>query len=162
MKASDVKKYFTSLEKDYSEEEIQEFMNIVEKIEKENLNCKKTKDLLNGKKVRDINTCFEIAFYKALDNAAAKILVVERYEIKNALIKLRDSIRNNTIREYVSNFNSKDFEFLEVLVYRDHSYINDEQKLLYINELKYLNGEIECAIPKVKVKKKTLPRLEEK
>ena len=64
------------------------------------------------------------------------------------------------MKEFVSDYKSEDFFYLEQLIMEDECYLDDSQKNLYINELKYLNGEVDLAIPKVYVKKKRMTNIE--
>ena len=158
MRNNEKKEFFLTLEKEYDEVTLQELTNIVEKIEKEKLKYKESYGLLKSRKVREIYACLGMAYYKGYDYAMNRILPVEALFVKQELLKFRDSIRENTVRDFVKDYDDEDFKFLETLVFEDDKILNYEQKFLYINELRYLNGEIECAIPKINIKKKNIPK----
>ena len=156
------KDFYVSIEGFYSEEEIQKMFNLVENIEETNMSAKEVYNLLKNDKPRDVNVILAMAYFEELDNAQMKIFLAEKAIIRDNLIAYRNSIRNNTMREFVSNYKPEDFFYLEELIMEDEYYLDDSQKDLYVNELKYLNGEIECAIPTVEVKKKRISHIEKK
>ena len=156
------KDFYISIKAFYTEEEIQKMFNIVENIENNNLNAKKVYDMLKNYKPRDVNVILAISYFEDKKSSQVKILLAEKKIIRDSLINYRDSIRNNTMNEFVKNYTTEDFYYLEQLIMEDNCYLDDSQKTLYINELKYLNGEINLAIPKVQVKKKRITNIDKK
>ena len=148
------KDFYVSIEAFYSEEEIQKMFNLVDNIEATKMETKSVYDLLKGYKPRDVNVILAMAYFEDMSSAQIKIFLAEQAIIKDNLIGFRNSIRNNTMKEFVSNYKFEDFLYLEQLIIEDEYYLDDSQKELYVSELKYLSGEIELAIPKVNVKKK--------
>lgn len=161
MRKKQIEGFYRELRTNYSEDKIKAFDDLVEKIELEDIKTKDTKKLLKKMKLREVQVCLGIAACNDYAKATAVIGFLYNDLIKEELIKLRNAIRCNTIKSYVKNFDNDDFLFLEKIVFEDYNYLTEEQKELYINELRYLNGEIETAIPKVKVRKKVLPQLED-
>ena len=152
--------FYIAIETLYSEEEIQKMYNLVENIEYTYITPEEVYNLLKNYKPKEANVILGIAFFEEMNNAEIKIFFAERKIIRDSLIGFRDSIRNNTMNEFVSDYKEEDFYYLEELIMEDELYLDDSQKDLYINELKYLNGEIELAIPKVYVKKKRMTNIE--
>lgn len=152
--------FYISIEAFYTEEEIQKMFNITESIEETNMTSKAVYDLLKNYKPRDVNVILAIAYFENKQSAQVKIFLAERAVIRDNLIGFKNSIRNNTMKEFVSDYKSEDFFYLEQLIMEDECYLDDSQKNLYINELKYLNGEVDLAIPKVYVKKKRMTNIE--
>lgn len=153
--------FYKSIEAFYTEEEIQKMFNIVENIEETNMSAKKVYDILKLYKPRDVNVILAMAFFDKKEISQAKIFLAEKAIIKDTLIGFRNSFRNNTMNQFVENYTTEDFFYLEELIDEDCIYLDDSQKILYISELKYLNGEIEQAIPKVKVKRKRKTNIED-
>ena len=112
-------------------------------------------------KVKDVNIVLAMAYYEDKIIAMTKLSLAEKKIIRDTIIGYKRSISNNTMNEYLKDYTSEDYLFLEQLIEEDYRLISEDEKYLYINELKYLNGEIENAIPEVKVRKKKIPNLEE-
>ncbi len=150
------KDFYISIEAFYSEEEIQKMFNLVENIEETNMAQKDVYNLLKNYKPKDVNVILGIAFFENKQASQYKIFLAERRIIKDNLIGYRNSIRNNTMNEFVKDYKSEDFFYLQRLILEDELYLADSQKDLYIDELRYLNGEIESVMPEVNITKKGL------
>ncbi len=156
------KDYFIALEKFYSEEEIQKFSNIVDKIEEENLNYKASYELVKGMKPRDVNACLGMAFFNEKNNAMVRLFMAERAISKDTLVRMKNAFFDDKINEFFSDFKEEDFFYTQALIEQDDKYLDDSLKGIYISEIRYLNGEIESAIPDIKVFKKSFNKLERK
>ena len=159
---SDKKNFFVNLENYYTEEEIQIFFNIVEQIENENLNYRDSYALVKGMKPKDVSTCFGIALTNERPNAMKRLLSIGKAVNKDALIRLRNAFRDGTINEFFKDYKHGDFLYTELLIELDNKVLRECQKGVYIREVQYLDGEIESAIPDVKIYKKGLSKLEHK
>lgn len=154
--------FYANLELEgFTLEEINDMLDIVNNIEDNNLTKKQAYALLKTQKPRDVNAILSLAYYEEKNKAFDMIYSLESSLMRNAIRTFRKALCENTVEDFVKNYKSRDFVFLEFIIQED-SITDLDDKYLYISELKYLDGELDCAIPEVKNRKLTLPNLDGK
>ncbi len=148
------KDFYTALGYIMSEEEIQTLYNKANKIIKSNLNSTGIYEFLSKEKPKDVGIILNMLFFENYFQFTLVPFLIEQKIIKETLLNFRDSIRDDRIKEFVKDYDSNDYDYLKNIIREDAEFFDEKRKELYLNEVMYLNNEIDRVIPLIKVKKK--------
>ena len=112
--------FYANLELEgFTLEEINDMLDIVNNIEDNNLTKKQAYALLKTQKPRDVNAILSLAYYEEKDNAFDMINSLESSLMRNAIRTYRKALCENTVEDFVKNYKSRDFIFLEFIIQED-------------------------------------------
>lgn len=148
------KDFYTALGFIMSEEEIQTLYNKADQIIKSNLNSKGIYEFLSKEKPKDVGIILNMLFFENYFLFTLAPFLIEKKIIKETLLNFRDSIREDRIKEFVKDYDKDDYDYLKNIIREDDEFFDEKRKELYLNEVMYLNNEIDRVIPLIKVKKK--------
>ena len=151
---NDKKDFYKALSYIMDEEQIQVLFNKANEIIKNNLNSQGIYESLSKEKPKDVGIILNMLFFENYFLFTLAPFLIEQKIRKETLLKFRDSLRANSISEFVKDYDKDDYEFLKNLIQEDDEFFDNKRKELYLNEVMYLNNEIDRAIPLIKVKKK--------
>lgn len=151
---NDKKAFYESLSYIMDEEQIQKLFNKANEIIENKMLFKDIYEFLKNEKPKYVGIILNMLYFENYFRMALAPFLIEQKIIKDTLRGFRDSLRNNTIRDFVKEYDNDDYQYLKSIIIDDDEFFDEDRKELYINEVKYLNGEIDRVIPLIKVKKK--------